>query len=47
MANDKVYLVVMVACLDAPLAIQNILEVLEVLEVMVNLSHLLLNMMAD
>jgi hypothetical protein len=44
MANDKVYLVVMVACLDAPLAIQNILEVLEV---MVNLSHLLLNMMAD
>ncbi len=44
MADDKVYLVVMVACLDAPLAIQNILEVLEVL---VDLSRLLLDIMVD
>jgi hypothetical protein len=43
-ADDKVYLVVMVACLDAPLAIQNILEVLEVL---VDLSRLLLDIMVD
>ncbi len=35
MANDKVYLVVMVAFLDSSLAIQNILKVLEVLVVMV------------
>jgi hypothetical protein len=34
----------MVACLDAPLAIQNILAVLEVL---VDLSHLLLHLMVD
>ncbi len=32
MADDKVYLVVMMACLDAPLAIQKTLEVLEVLD---------------
>jgi hypothetical protein len=43
MANDKVYLVVMVAYLDAPLAIQNILEVLDVL---VDLSCLL-DLMVD
>jgi hypothetical protein len=42
MVNDKVYLVVMVAYLDAPLAIQNILEVLQIL---VDLSHLLLDLM--
>jgi hypothetical protein len=42
--DDKVCLVVMVAYLDAPLAIQNILEVLEVL---MDLSYLLLDMMAN
>jgi hypothetical protein len=48
MANDKVYLVVMVAFLDSSLAIQNILKVLEVLVVMVVLvvlSLLLLDLM--
>jgi hypothetical protein len=44
MANNKVYLVVMVACLDAPLVIQNNMEVMQVL---VNLSRLLLDMMVD
>jgi hypothetical protein len=34
----------MVACLDAPLVIQNILEVLEVL---VDLSHLFLELIVD
>jgi hypothetical protein len=42
--DDKVYLVVMVACLDSPLAIQNILEVLVFL---VDLSHHLLDLIAD
>jgi hypothetical protein len=37
----------MVACLDSPLAIQNTLEVLEVLVVLVGLSHLLLDLMAN
>ncbi len=43
MADNKGFLVVMVAWLDSPLVIQNILEVLEVLLVMVDLSHLLLD----
>jgi hypothetical protein len=42
--DNKVYLVVMVAYLDAPLAIQNILEVLVVL---VDLNRFLLNLIAD
>jgi hypothetical protein len=45
--DDKVCLVVMVAYLDSPLAIQNILEVLEVLVVLVDLGHLLLDLMAN
>jgi hypothetical protein len=44
MVDNKVYLVVMVAYLDAPLAIQNILENLKVL---VDLSHLLLDLMVN
>jgi hypothetical protein len=47
MANNKVYLVVMVVFLDSPLAIQNIPEVLVVLDVLVDLSHLLLDLMAN
>jgi hypothetical protein len=50
MVDDKVYLVVMVACLDSPLGIQNTLEVLEVLKVLValvDLSHLLLDLMVN
>jgi hypothetical protein len=47
MANDKVYLVVMVACMDSPLAIQNTMEVPEVLAVYVGLNCLLLDLMAD
>ncbi len=50
MANDKVYLVVMVAYLDSPLVIQNILEVLEVLVVLVvlvDLNYFLLDLMAE
>jgi hypothetical protein len=43
-ADDKVYLVVMVAYLDSPLAIQNILEVLVVLA---DFSRLLLDLMVD
>jgi hypothetical protein len=44
MADDKVCLVVMVACLNSPLAIQNIMEVMVVL---VDLDHLLLDLMAN
>jgi hypothetical protein len=43
-ADVKVYLVVMVAYLESPLAIQNIMEVPVVL---VNLNHLLLDLMAN
>jgi hypothetical protein len=43
-ADDKAYLVVMVAYIDSPLAIQNILKILEVL---VGLIHLLLDLMAN
>ncbi len=41
MADDKICLVVMVVYMDAPIAIQNILEVL------VDLSHLILDLMAN
>ncbi len=47
MADDKVYLVVMVVCLDSPLAIQNILEVLKVPVVLANWNHLLLDLIVD
>jgi hypothetical protein len=46
-ANNKVYLVVMVAYMDSPLVIQNTLEVLEVLMVLVDLSRLLLDLMVN
>jgi hypothetical protein len=46
-ADDKVCLVVMVAYLDSPLVIQNMLEVLEVLVVLLDLNHLLLDLMVD
>jgi hypothetical protein len=46
-ADHKVCLVVMVAYLDSPSAIQNILEVLEVLMVLMGLSCLLLALMVD
>jgi hypothetical protein len=42
--DDKVYLVIMVAYLDSPLAIKSIVEVVVVL---VDLSHLLLDLMAN
>jgi len=44
MVDNKVSLVVMVAYLDAPLVIKNILEVLEVL---VDLNRLLFDLMAN
>jgi hypothetical protein len=44
MVDNKAYLVVMVAYLDSPLAIQNTLEVLEILVVLVGLSRLLLDL---
>ncbi len=44
MADGKVFSMVMVASLDSPLVIQNILKVLEVL---VDLNYILLDLMAN